>query len=463
MKTLVLVPDPATAYGFKDLIAALPSANPRVIAYGSATSAALDAVEHTIYPIRDGSRLPSVFLEALVEHEQPDVILAPAGSIGVSSIPVLLIDLDPRISVQAVVEADDAGSVGWVEAVTGAQDRRPPLLRAGLFSVDYLPDWFAGPGKLAASAAPQVQARLADLANLSSFAARGERRAGGMTPASSPITDSSPEPAPTLDQASHSIPIVVLDEPAFDLAVPSATPIITEPAALAGSAAHGDGASSFSTSYALDLPTAPPASPAAPVLGATEMPTNASPHDTCMNYRGRHGSSTALVLASLDGLDALTPSELAHATVIATPETLAWLTARMGLAQFVCVAQEPRASEAIAALSTARTVIVHSDHLSPETLAPRARGNVSVVDLSRRGGPSLGWSDELQIGFFPAGGDAALALQWALWIGAREVIVAGQHGLETRPGWPQFWKGVKELLTVRGVKLAAPVPAGSGI
>ncbi len=505
MKTLVLVPDPATAYGFGEMLAAMQGTRPRVIAYGSATAAALpEGLDTYVYPIRDGSRLPAPFLDALVEHEQPDVILAPAGATGASSAPVLLVDLDPRVNLDEAISFEDGSVVGWIEAITGMVERRPQLLRAGLFSVDYLPNWFAGAGKLAASSAGPMTARLADLASLAgSHSKRSEPVEGVRIPVTSG-TESSPAPlsttaaipiiastdhetgpapieqtvleAPRVVEAPHEFPSIdfapnegpsieapALDTPPIEVAPPESAPL--------------EVVSNQEASFELAHPHSEPTVATTPDVDGTSsfelMPEpmtagSSQPHALDLaspdRYRTRNAGATALVLASLQGLDALTASELAHATVIAVPETLAWLTARMGLAQFVCVAQEPRSAEAAASLSTTRTVVVHSDHLMAETLAPRARACIALHDLSRSGGPSLGWSDELQQGYFPAGGDAALALQWALWIGASEVIVAGSEALSTRPGWTEFWKGTQQLLSARGVSLQSPgtpVPAMS--
>lgn len=480
MKTLVLVPDPATAYGFGEMLASMQGTRPRVIAYGSATAAALpEGLDTFVYPIRDGSRLPAPFLDALVDHEQPDVILAPAGATGVSSAPVLLVDLDPHVALDDVVSLEDGSVVGWIEAITGTVERRPQLLRAGLFSVDYLPNWFASAGKLAASSAGPLTARLADLANLAgSHYKRSEPVQSVQIPVSSG-TDSSPEPfgtaadAITADIPEHDIsldsiavvPVEVapVEVAPIDVAPSEALPFEVAPLDVAPiEVALSQPEPASTATLELDNPAGFELMPE-PAMANAADPLSldlASPE----RYRTRNAGATALVLASLQGLDGLTPGELAHATVIAVPETLAWLTARMGLAQFVCVAQEPRSAEAAAALSTTRTVVVHSDHLAAETLAPRARACVGLHDLSRSGGPSLGWSDELQQGYFPAGGDAAMAMQWAMWIGASEVIVAGTEPLSSRPGWTAFWMGTQQLLAARGVSLqvpGTPIPAMS--
>lgn len=413
MKTLVLVPDPTTAYGFGAVLGALPNLRTRVIAYGSATAAALPAgLDLYVYPIRDGSRLPSSFMDALIEHEQPDVILAPTGAVGVAAVPVLLLDIDPKLELDTVNTSDDNNKVGWVEAATGIAERRPLLLKAGLFSVDLVPQWFSSPGRLAADAAPALASRLTDLASLASRVA-----------AFPPIPES----------AVIETTVDVIEIPVQE--IPESAPPLAELAPIA-------------------LPTSIEASKTSetPVLAE---PSGLEVHEP-MRYRGKNERGTAVVLTSLQGLDDLTPSELSHATVIAVPETLSWLTARMGIAQFICMAQEPRSNEAIAALSTARAVVVHSDHLAADPMAVRARARVPLVDLSRLGGPSLGWSDELDRGFFPIGGDQALALQWASWLGVQQLIVAGTAGLESRPGWAQFWKGAQELLHSRGIKIDLP-------
>ncbi|MBP7146347.1 MAG: hypothetical protein KBD01_02295 [Acidobacteria bacterium] len=176
-------------------------------------------------------------------------------------------------------------------------------------------------------------------------------------------------------------------------------------------------------------------------------------------YRDRHSGGRALVLASGSGLDALEAAELCEAVVIAVPEALPWLAARMGLAHFVCATAPPRTLEAAGALASVRAVLVHSEHLDGDGLAPRARSRVALLDLERAGGPALGWSDEMETGFFPGPGAAALALQWAHWLGASEIRLAGLDPAESQPLWPHFFRGARELLESRGIRLTV---AGRG-
>ncbi len=164
------------------------------------------------------------------------------------------------------------------------------------------------------------------------------------------------------------------------------------------------------------------------------------------------------MLGTVQGLDRLSPALLTEAAVLAVPETLPWLAARMGLAQYVCLAEPPRAPEAVAALAAVRAVVVHDERLDPAELAPRARATVPLLDLQRAGGPALGWSDDMKVGFFPAGGDAAMAFQWAHWLGVSEVIVAGLDAADGKPGWPTFLRGARELLEARGVTVTVLDP-----
>ncbi|MBP1612100.1 MAG: hypothetical protein H6Q01_763, partial [Acidobacteria bacterium] len=133
MKLLAIVPDPASAYGLGALLEALPPGTTRVVAYGQATAAVLPpGLDLFVYPVRDGSRLPAPFVEALIEHEAADVLLAPTGSVTSTPVPTLLVDLDPRVAPPALVSGEDPASWTWVEGITALSERRPTLLRAGL-------------------------------------------------------------------------------------------------------------------------------------------------------------------------------------------------------------------------------------------------------------------------------------------------------------------------------------------
>ncbi len=192
MKLLAIVPDPASAYGLGALLAALPPGTTRVVAYGQATAAVLPpGLDVFVYPVRDGTRLPAPFVEALVQHEAADALLAPSGSVTSTPVPTLLVDLDPRIVPPPLASGEDPASWTWVEGITALSERRPTLLRAGLFSVDVLADWYEGPGRLRASAASALFSRMTDLAGL-----LGRRRENGRSAPSAAPPPSAPPPRP---------------------------------------------------------------------------------------------------------------------------------------------------------------------------------------------------------------------------------------------------------------------------
>jgi hypothetical protein len=160
------------------------------------------------------------------------------------------------------------------------------------------------------------------------------------------------------------------------------------------------------------------------------------------------------------GLERLSPSAWDGAVLLATPGALPHLAGRGGPAPYVCLAGPPHEPEAQAALAAARGVVVHDDRLDAAECAPAAAATVPLLDLQRAGGPALGWSDDLKVGFFPAGGDAALALQWAHWLGVAEVVLAGADAAEAGPGWLPFLRGARELLEARGVSVTVVDPVG---
>lgn len=381
-------------------LAALPAGTARVVAFGQATAAVLpEGLDVFVYPIREGTILPAPFLNSLVQHEKPQALLAPAGSVTAPPIPTLVLDLDPRVPPDQIAGTDEPGQQGWIEAVTYLPDRRNALIRAGLFSVDLSPEWFEGPARLSAAAAPLLKQRLEDLAGLTSLE------------------------KPHLADAAEAFPLPPLETPtkkpeAGEKDFTLASPIKT-----------------------LELP-APPV----PVVPEGEVH---SPD----RYRDREAGGRVVVLAAMHGLDALTPADLAHSAVISVPETLAWLSSRMGVSKFICAASTPPTLEIADALRTSRAVFVHAEHLDGEALAPRCRARVPVLDLQRAGGPALGWSDEMTKGFFPGPGDVALALQWAHWLGAAEIVLAGLDPGEGRPLWAAFFSGAKQLLESRGITL----------
>ncbi len=194
MKLLAIVPDPASAYGLGALLAALPPGTTRVVAFGQATAAVLPpGLDVFVYPVRDGTRLPAPFIDALVQHEGAEVLLAPSGCLTSTPVPTLLVDLDPRVAPPPLTSGEDPASWTWVEGITALSERRPTLLRAGLFSVDVLSDWYEGPGRLRASAAPALFSRMTDLAGLLGRRREHERRSA---PSPDPTPPASPPPLP---------------------------------------------------------------------------------------------------------------------------------------------------------------------------------------------------------------------------------------------------------------------------
>jgi hypothetical protein len=491
VKLLAIVPDPASAYGLGALLNALPPGTTRVVAYGQATAAVLPpSLDVFVYPVRDGTRLPAPFIEALLEHEAADVLLAPTGSVASTPVPTLLVDLDPRVAPPVLMSGEDPASWTWVEGITALAERRPVLLRAGLFSVDVLADWFEGPGRLRASAGPALMARMTDLAGLLGRHREAERRAvppasqrppAGLEPQAFPSSSSRSDathvslegslggfeaekylltqvkrdsilPAANLGQS----PSLRAPGPPSTPAPPRIVPIQVRSAADLGPDPGGAPA-------ALAEPEPGPEPEPRPLLALTDLgPAAAPPVPTASHppeaYFGRHAGGRALVLASVHGLDRLSRASLAEAAVVATPETLPWLATRMGVAQYVCLAAPPRTPEAVAALAEVRAVVVHDERLDAEELAPRAWATVPLLDLQRAGGPALGWSDDMKVGFFPAGGDAAVALQWAHWLGVTEVVLAGIDAADGKPGWSPFLRGARELLEARGITVTVLDP-----
>jgi hypothetical protein len=413
LKILALVPDPRAAYGLGDVLAGIPRRSLRVVAFGQTTAAALPAgLDVMVYPVREGTRLPGPFLDALVQHEWPEVLLAPAGAVRAASVPTLLVDLDSSLPISELAPDEEDVRSGWLEAVTTDADRRRELLRAGVFSVELDPALLSAPGRVSARAVGLLLTRMADMAGLSGrsspLRANSESFAGVSAPAPAFRLDARVSPNPPgagIDAPRKSDPLAVED-------------------------------------------LLPPAHDRRP----TEAPPENERAQDPLHFKGRCTGGRVLVLAALSGLDGLTPIDLTHTTVIATPDVMPWLNTRVGLAQFVCATTPPRTLEAASATQAARTVFVHSSHLDGAVIAPRARAWVAVLDLSRAGGPVLGWSDEMRVGFFPGPGDAALALQWAAWLGPAEIMLAGVDPLEARPHWPAFCRGAKELLEARGIR-----------
>ncbi len=478
MRLLAIVPDPASAYGLGALLGALPPGTTRVVAYGQATAAVLPpGLDVFVYPVRDGTRLPAPFVEALLEHEGADALLAPTGSVTSTPVPTLLVDLDPRVAPPALVSGEDPASWTWVEGITALPERRPALLRAGLFSVDVLADWFEGPGRLRAGAAPALMARMTDLAGLLGRHRESDRRGGSTPPARSraavevgdlegpsvsfgePQAEKSNLPAGNFDlTASRVVPIEVRS--AGGLAGGGAVALLAEPAA---APAHAPVETPLAPAPGAAPPApapeaAPPASAPEAVLSTPAQVPAPVASQAAEAFRGRHTGARALVLVSPLGLERLSPSAWDGAVLLATPGALPHLAGRFDPAPYVCLAGPPREPEALASLAAMRGVVVHDDRLDPAEFAPAAAATVPLLDLQRAGGPALGWSDDLKVGFFPAGGDAALALQWAHWLGVAEVVLAGADAAEAGPGWLPFLRGARELLEARGVSVTVVDP-----
>jgi hypothetical protein len=447
VRLLAIVPDPASAYGLGALLGALPPGTTRVVAYGQATAAVLPpGLDVFVYPVRDGTRLPAPFVEALLEHERADVLLAPTGSVTSTPVPTLLVDLDPRVAPPALVSGEDPASWTWVEGITALPERRPALLRAGLFSVDVLADWFEGPGRLRAGAAPALMARMTDLAGLLGRHRETDRRGGSPPPARSrAAVEVGDLEGPGVSFGETQATSNDLPAGKFNLTASRLVPIEIR---------SGD-APATAAGTALALLPEPAAAAPVPVPVAAPVASQAAEA-----FRGRHTGARALILASPLGLEGLAPSAWEGAVLLATPGTLARLAGWDGPAPYVCLAAPPREPGVLDSLAAARGVVVCDDHLDAAELAPAAAATVPLLDLHRAGGPALGWSDDLKVGFFPAGGDAALALQWAHWLGVAEVVLAGADAVEAGPGWLPFLRGARELLEARGVTVTVVDPAG---
>ena len=421
----VLVPGPHAAHGMAELLAALgrePDVDLRVVALGQPTAAALPGgLDVTVYPVREGTLLPHPFLAPLLEHLGAEALLAPLGAVDSAPVPTLLLDLEAEGNGAELPPVPrDPAHQGWTGVVTHRPERRRLLIREGLFAVHLLPEWFRGPGRPAAAAAAPLVRHLRELLPL-----------GG------PVVPPPGTPHPLEEEVT-----TPLEPPPPPAAAPAVEPEEER------------------------MPTE-----AIPAESAVEVRTPKPPawepetHDP-ERYRDRDDGREALVLATPSGLDSLGPADLAGPLVIATPAALGWLIARMGLAHYTCAAVEPAAVEARGALAGVRTVFVHASHLDGKRLAPAARALVPLLDLGRAGGPALGWSDEMGTGFFPGPGDAALAIQWAAWLGAGVIRVVGAGPLEENPSWPAFLAGARQILEARGRRLVldgAPDGARFGI
>ncbi len=407
MNVAVLVPGPRAAHGLAELLVALgrePGVAPGVVALGQETAAALpEGLDVLVYPVREDTVLPAPFLAPLLEHLGAEVLLAPLGAVDAAPVPTLLLDLGNAEDGAPPIPRDPAHQA-WTEAVTPRPERRRELIREGLFTVHLLPGWSGEPGRLAAAAAGPIARKLRELAPL----VAGARPGAGTEPPEETITSPVEPPLPVPGETSA---------PEEEITVQVTSP----------------------------EPVAEVRTPAPPAW-------EPEVHDP-ERYRDRHAGREALVLASAEGLDALAPADLAAHLVIATPAALGWLIARMGIAHYTCATAEPATVEAKGALAGVRTVLVHASHLDGKRLAPVARALVPVLDLARAGGPALGWSDEMGTGFFPGPGDVALAVQWAAWLGAGEIRLAGTVPHETLPAWSGFLAGARAILEARGTRL----------
>ncbi len=416
MNVAVLVPGPWAAGALGELLSALgrePGLDPRVVALGQETAAALpEGLDTFVYPVREGTRIPEPFLAPLLEHLAAEALLAPLGAVDAAPVPALLLDLGEPGGDPPPVPRDPAHQA-WTEAVTARPERRRQLVREGLFTVHLLPEWFLEPGRPAAAAAGPVARKLRELAPLAAGAVSRPPADAVMMEETITTPLEPPAPAPPEEEI---------------------TVQVTSPA------------------------PAPPARTAAPPAWEPET------HDP-ERYRDRHAGRGVLVLASPEGLEALSPADLAGHVVVATPGTLGWLISRMGIAHYTCATAEPATVEERGALAGVRAVLVHPSHLDGTRLAPAARALVPLVDLARAGGPVLGWSDEMGTGYFPGPGDAALAVQWAAWLGAGEIRVVGAAPLEADPSWSGFVAGARSILAARGCRLVLRgdgAPAGTG-
>lgn len=443
MKVLVLVPDPRSAFGLSEMLAALPRSQTRVVAFGQTTASVLPpGLDLLVYPVREGTRLPVPFLEALILHESPAALLAPAGAVRSSLLPTFLIDLDPQKPVADLAPLPgEEDQSGWLEALTADPDRRGEMLRSGLFSVELCPEAFDAPGKLNRSSANLVQARLAELTGLTVSL----RSKPVSAPPSVRMVEPPAPPAASISFDHQKPPAGFHPETASPSTQPVPVTIVRK------SPLDRDAGPPVLTRAELQRPTHPPASAEKPgTPGGTAAPAALG---SAAQFHGRAQRGRVIVLAGLSAINQLTTEQLCSGILIATPEVLPWLQSRMGVAHFICAANSPRTFEAHEALAASHSILVHGPGVDGEAAAPWARSRIQLEDLHLSGFPELGWSDELDVGYFPAPGDPALALQWAAWLDPSEIILAGLGPLEGPPGWPAFLKGAQELLQDRGVSL----------
>lgn len=493
MRILAIVPDPRAALGLGPALTAIPRATVRVVAYGQATAAALPSgLDVSVYPVREGTCLPAAFYRALLAHERPDAVLTPAGAATAAPVPTLLVDLNGPLPADGLPPLDDPSDMVRLEAVTGDAERRRALVRGGLFFVRLELNLFSGPGRLGPAAGAILSARFASLLNIPPAPAErldGPSRGPGPEPVRvvkiAPGPDAT-HPAPKAGPgAVRPAPVSARQAPPPSAHPPPAPP----PSALNpfsyGSDAGRTGFASRGASpgdrppvpapsadldddiLAVDTPVSPvasgvgsagalPPAAAAPAVDPDLVPfTPLAPRPEEVHgperYRGRHTGAKVLVLASAEALECLTPLELTQSIVVSTPRALSALNARMGIANYVCFGTEPIGPGDRDVLGSSRSVAVHADAPDLGTFTECARARVPLCDLRRAGGPGLGWSDELTTGFFPSGGDVALAVQWAAWVGATEIVVAGAaHAPAERR---QFIAAARELLGARGIAL----------
>lgn len=414
MKTLLLIPDAASARVFGPAVEAFPPDEVKVIAFGRAVGALLPPdFPAFVYPLAPGNRLPAPFLEALIRHEGAQAVMAPKGLLTCAPVPALIFDIETSLP-EDPPELAEPTQWAFIEGVARNHRLRMELLSAGFFAAHEKPGWFTAEGTLAPTAVPEIRQTLARLAGKSLAPEKPALAPAILHPDAAVAEPPAADPTP----ASWGVKLM---QPSSE--EPVEVPIHREP----------------------------------PPFGSPE----ASSAET---FRGLLDGRRALVLTGGSGLDRLQPQDLCEASVLCVPEALPWLDSRLGSAQFVCTVSPPTSPVVQDALAHARTVLVHSPALEVASLAPRARQHVPLLDLHQAGGPALGWSDDMVTGFFPGGGDAALALQWAAWLGATEILIAGEP-LAPGDDWPLFCAGAEELLNQRGLRTArwAPEPLAVGV
>jgi len=182
------------------------------------------------------------------------------------------------------------------------------------------------------------------------------------------------------------------------------------------------------------------------------------PERSATEYRSRHRGREVILLIGNGPFEHLGPQDLAHATIIAGSSALPWLREQMGDADFVCLTEAPRSRKAADALSTSRATVVVPRGTMLARCTPRARAAVHLDDFAAGGAPTFGWSDDLTAGFFPGPDEAALALQWASWIGAGSLRIAGEPLEKESPRWRAFLDAALDQIRRRWQEPCSPEP-----